>query len=105
MYRLVIHDDANADLDQLWIDNPLAAALVLATLQECQADQRLLDSLLVHDYGKDRSEEIHVSKWLQLYRQGKDLWRLKVWELEDQGVMYRIIYAYIPGKRVFHVLA
>lgn len=36
---------------------------------------------------------------------GRDLWRLKVWDLEDKGLRYRIVYAFMPRDRHYHVLA
>ena len=42
-----------------------------------------------------------VAQW----RKGRDLWRLKMWDLEKKGLRYRIIHAFIPSKQHYHVLA
>lgn len=105
MYRLFIHDDAKADLERLLPEAPEAVARILVLLQECQHDQNLLDRLTQHDFGAGRSADFHVSKWHAQWGRGRDLWRLKVWELEDKRLRYRIVYAFIPGQRVYHVLA
>lgn len=67
--------------------------------------QDLLDRLTQHDFGAYGTAEVHVSKWQEQWRKGNDLWRLKVWDLEDKGLRYRVIYAFIPRKRHYHVLA
>lgn len=49
-----------------------------------------------HDYGAHRSADFHVSKWFEQRNKGRDLWRLKVWDLGDKGLRYRVAYAFTP---------
>ncbi|MFB1488915.1 MULTISPECIES: hypothetical protein [unclassified Thiocapsa] len=65
----------------------------------------LLDRLTQHDYGAHRSADFHVSKWFEQWNKGRDLWRLKVWDLEDKGLRYRVVYAFAPKQHHYHVLA
>lgn len=106
-YSIEIHEDAWEDLEDLWAD-PLtekAAAVIDVLLQEIECDQDLLDALTAHDYGANKTKSIHVSKWVEFWRTGADIWRLKVWELEKIQLRYRIIYAYEIKKQKYHVLA
>lgn len=106
MYRLFVHDDAQTDLEELWSTGTQAAARIAVLLQELEGDQDLLDRLTQHEYyGRSHSADFHVSKWVEQWRQGRDLWRLKVWDLEGHGLKYRIIYAFVPKRRHYHVLA
>jgi len=105
VFRLFIHKDAEADLDALWHDKPEAAARIAVLLEECEGNQALLDRLTQHDFGPRGSADIQVSKWQEQWRKGNDLWRVKLWDLENKGLHYRIIYAFIPQKRHYHVLA
>ncbi|MGY6555737.1 MAG: hypothetical protein ACXIUM_14560 [Wenzhouxiangella sp.] len=84
---------------------PQTAGRILALLEQIGGDQRLLDSLTVHDFGNRGTEDFHVSRWQEQWRKGRDLWRLKAWDLERQGLQYRIVYAYLPGKLKYFVLA
>lgn len=34
-----------------------------------------------------------------------NLWRLKLWDLEDFGPKYRVVYAFEPKKKHYHILA
>ncbi len=68
MPRLLIHRDAEQDLDEL-------------------------------------AESLDVSKWHALWKKGMDLWRLKFWELEHQGLPYRVIHALKRGTGDHFVLA
>lgn len=104
MLRLFVHTDAEGDLEKLWEEAPVAAARIGALLQELEGNQDLLDRLTQHDFGDYRTAEFHVSKWLNQWNEGKDLWRLKVWDLEDKGLQYRIVYAFLPSKLQYHVL-
>lgn len=104
LIRLFVHVDAETDLEKLWAVAPKAAARIGVLLEELKGNQDLLDRLTQHDFGDHRSADFHVSKWLDLWNKGKDLWRLKVWDLEDKGLRYRVVYAYLPGKSQYHVL-
>jgi len=104
MIRLFVHVDAETDLEKLWVVAPKAAARISVLLEELEGNQDLLDRLTQHDFGNFRSADFHVSKWLNQWNKGRDLWRLKVWDLEDKGLKYRVVYAYVPGKSQYHVL-
>lgn len=105
MFTLSIHDDARADLENLWDHEPEAAAKITALLEELDGNQDLLDHLTDHGYGEDGSTNFSISKWLRFWNRGKDLWRLKLWNLERSGLAYRVIYAFTPGELHYHVLA
>ena len=105
MISLFVHDDANDDLEALWDTVPRAAARIAVLLEELKGDPDLLDRLTQHDYGVRDHAKFNVSKWLEHWNSGRDLWRLKIWDLEKQGLMYRIIYAFIPLTKHHHILA
>ena len=105
MYFLCVHEDAAFDLERLWSVEPDAAARILVLLEELEGNQDLLSSLTEHGFGEYTDEDYSVSKWLAFWNRGRDLWRLKIWDLEDKGLYYRIIYAYVPETQHYHVLA
>ena len=105
MIALFVHDDAKADLLALRDSEPQAAGRILALLEQLEGDPDLLDRLTQHDYGAYGSADFHVSKWQEQWRKGRDLWRFKVWDLEEKGLHYRIVYAFEPRKQHYHVLA
>lgn len=85
-------------------DKP-AAGKIAALLQQAKCDPRIIDSLLVHDFGADHSTAYHVSKWFGFWNIGYNIWRLKIWEAPKGSLPYRIVYAYEPGALRYHVLA
>lgn len=104
MYKLAVHTSAASDIEAL-ANQPATrpvAAKMLELARELRANPRLLANLLDHGYS---TQEIDVSKFQMFWRQGKDLWRLKLWDLEDAGLRYRIIYAYDKSSQRFHILA
>ncbi len=105
MIALFLHNDAVSDLRDLKIIQPEAAARILALLQELKGNPDLLDRLTQHGYGSRNCSDFNVSKWLAHWKRGRDLWRLKVWDLEDKGLRYRIIYAFVPQKKHHYILA
>lgn len=105
MIGLFVHDDAKADLLALREREPQAAGRILALLEQLEGDADLLDRLTQHDYGAHHSADFHVSKWFEHWNRGRDLWRLKIWDLEDKGLRYRIVYAFQPRERHYHILA
>ncbi|WP_295433100.1 hypothetical protein [uncultured Thiodictyon sp.] len=102
---IFVHDDAKADLLALKDSEPQAFGRILALLQQLAGDPDLLDRLTQQDYGAYRSADFHVCKWQEQWRKGRDLWRLKVWDLENKGLRYRVVYAFEPKKHHYHVLA
>lgn len=104
LYKLAIHQSASDDLAGLAADvsTQQVAAKVFELFRELRANPSLLANLLDHGYC---TSYIDISKFQQFWRQGQDLWRLKLWELEDAGLPYRIIYAYDSQSYRFHILA
>lgn len=97
MYRLVVHDDAYQDLDEIQAKDEATAGILEIFLETIASDQRQLDNLTVHEYGAHRSKPYHVSRWQAYWRDRVppiDLWRVKLWSLEHHGTMYRIVYHY-----------
>jgi len=101
---IVLHRGARADLETLWDEDPDAAGAIYALLQEIKGNQALLDALTTHDFGAQGTKRFHVSEWTAQQRKGRNLWRLKVWELDEQGIRYRVVYAFDPRIRRHFVL-
>jgi hypothetical protein len=102
--ELKIHKDAKVDLDLIWESDPDAAATIEALLQEAKTNRELLESFTCQDFGAFGVEPHHVTRWVEQQRKGRNLWRLKVWELEVQTPLYRVIYAFHPQKHIHYVL-
>lgn len=105
MARLLIHADAEEDLRNLVATDSRLAARLLALLQEVEGDPNLLAMLTAQDFGTDQRELFHAGRWQEFWQKGMDLWRLKFWELEHQGIAYRVVYALKRGTGEHHVLA
>ena len=95
MFRLFLHENAESDLEDLWDQAPRAAARLTVLLEELEGNQDLLDRLSQHDFGVARAADFHVSKWVEQWRRKKTS-GLKVWDLENKGMRYRMVYAFVP---------
>lgn len=82
-----------------------AAGKVVALLQQAKADPKIIDSLLDHNFGVDHAAAYHVSKWIEFWNVGYNIWRLKIWIEPKGSLRYRIVYAYEPKSLQYHVLA
>ncbi|WP_202636731.1 hypothetical protein [Rugosibacter aromaticivorans] len=102
---LTIHPDAADDIRRLMQSDRFAAGKVVALLQQAKADPKVIDSLLEHGFGADHAAAYHVSKWLELFKIGYNIWRLKIWIEPKGSLRYRIVYAYEPKSLQYHVLA
>lgn len=102
---LSIHSDAADDLRQLMVADKFAAGKVAALLQQARSDPKIIATLLDHNFGDDHSAAYHVSKWIALWNEGYNLWRLKIWTEPKGSLHYRIVYAYEPSTLLYHVLA
>ena len=104
MASIRIHKDASDDLDAIWESDPEAAGEIHALLQEAKTNQAILDSLTVHHFGEGYVERYRVTKWVEQQDKGRNLWALKIWDLEDHWPRYRIVYAFHPQTHAHSVL-
>ena len=104
MLRLYIHNDAEEDLERLWASEPDAASRIGVLLEELEGNSKLLDRLTQQDFGAYGLEDFHVTKWQEQQRKGRNLWRVKIWDLEKMGIRYRIVYAFIARQQDYSVL-
>lgn len=104
LYTLSIHPDAAADLEELSQRFPEAALRIAVMLQEMEGDQVLLDRLTQDHFGRRGTDDFNVRKWRALWNIGEDFWRFKIWDLEDDGMRYRIFYIFLPSKKHYEVL-
>lgn len=104
VYTLKVHRDAREDLDAIGIRSAEAKAKIYATLGEIGGSQRLLEALTRKDFGLSRDETFNVDVWGAQQNKGRNLWRLKVWALEVQGIQYRVIYCLDPRVSTYYVL-
>lgn len=105
VYNLVLHRGAVADLDRIGKTDPATQDELYVLLQEVKADQNLLEALTVKDFGLARDQRFHVDAWAAQQRRGRNLWRLKLWDLEKLGIRYRVVYAFDPRIHRYFVLA
>lgn len=105
VYRILIATAAKADLAAIGSGDPDSEAEIVALLQELKGSQTLLESLTVEDFGLARDASFNVDKWDQQQNKGRNLWRLKIWNLEDLGTRYRVIYAFDPRSGCYYILA
>jgi len=81
-----------------------AAATIVALLQEVRTDPRIQELLTVDHFGEHATESFHVRRWVEQQRKGRNLWRIKIWDLESLGLTYRVVYALDPRFRRYYVL-
>ncbi|GIK35879.1 MAG: hypothetical protein AMXMBFR45_01730 [Gammaproteobacteria bacterium] len=105
MPKVVFHTDSKTDLAAIRADDHRPAARILALMEQAKSDQELFDRLTQHDYGQAGTADFHVSRWeSQQNNEMRNLWRLKLWELEELGIRYRVVYAFEPLTRTIAVL-
>ena len=95
---------AEADLEAIFDEDPDTAGVSLAFLQELQGDPDLLDCLTITDFGKYGEEDFSATSWWNEQPE-RNLWRVKVWDLENRGLKYRMVYAYAGRPKQYHVFA
>ncbi len=104
MFSLSVHPDAVRDLADLKATSREAYARILALLEQIKNDPRLLEALLDHDFGADRRESFNVKRFESQWHSGRNLWRLKAWELDRHGLPYRVVYGYEIKRQRYHIL-
>lgn len=104
---LCIHEDAVSDLRSIRNNDAPAFGPLVALMEQLRNDKALADKLLEHDFGANRKGTVGVKQWRSVYQVVERLpvWRLRAWELEAQGLAYRVFYIYNWRQKSFHVLA
>jgi mRNA-degrading endonuclease RelE of RelBE toxin-antitoxin system len=95
-----LHYHAEEDLRRLQGTDPRAAAAVLVTLQQIEADPRASDKLTTHGDNQVGAVRIGVKGW-QAPR--GNLWRFRVFD--TPATVYRVVYGYHWQTRQVCVLA
>lgn len=107
MYKLNILPIVKEDIKIVGVSSKNAATKIVALLEQLNTNQELLGYLLEHNCGEPEKDLFNVSKWQAYWQNGYDLWRLKLFNLENVGLRYRIIYAYAleNSVQIFYILA
>jgi hypothetical protein len=107
-YRLTIEDDAKQDLRLLFAGSEQDrsdAGKVVAFLHELANNQQWLAELLSRHFTTD---EFNVDKFVSLWNEGYDIWRLKIAEITHTrnrraSLPLRVIYCH--DRQTYRVLA
>lgn len=104
LYSVVVHDDAEEELDALWETNEDAAAFIETFLEEIQNDQRLLESLTIKGHVKSDALRFDVEEIESQKKEKRNLWRVKIWDIENRDGKIRIVYAFHPKEFRYYIL-
>ena len=97
-----IHENAVEDLRRVKGENPRAAATILVTLEQIEADPKAIDKLTTHGDNQVGAERIGIKSWQEAKRIG-NLWRFRVFD--TPATVYRVVYGYHWQTRQICVLA
>lgn len=101
-----VHNDATADLKQIAAVDSVAFNALIAFIQQLKIDPALGGKLLDHGYGQDGCAVMSVMKWHSIHNHERQpVWRVKVLDLEKQGLRYRIIYFYYWRDKTYYIMA
>lgn len=101
-----VHNDATGDLGRIRVVDQVAFSRLVAFIQQLKADPALISKLLDHGFGDGRNEAISVMKWIGVQKQERlPVWRVKSWDLERQGLRYRLIYCYNWPDQSYNIMA
>lgn len=104
LYSVVVHDDAEKEIETLWETDEDTAAYIEAFLEEIQNDQRILDSLTIKGHVDCPTVNFDVEEILSQKKKKRNLWRIKIWEIENRDGKLRIIYAFHPKELRYYIL-
>ena len=103
-YSLIIHDDAEDDLDAIFDENEDAGAALVVLLELLKTDQDLLDRLTKRNFVNYGTPHFSVDEWQEARKTKHNLWRIRDLSSNDAGG-YRIVYAFHPQELKYYVLA
>ena len=110
VYELIPHNDLLIDLKRILAIEPRAVYRTRELIEELRTNQDLLDRLSQQNYGAWPSKPkkdafFNVKMWIEAQNKGLNLWRLRDFSLVEKGLEYRLVYAFLPQKKQYFVLA
>lgn len=110
VYELIPHNDLLIDLKRILVTDPQVVYRTRELIEELRSNQDLLDRLSQQNYGawpnKPKKDAFfNVKMWAEAQKNGLNLWRLRDLSLAEKGLEYRLIYAFLPQKKQYFVLA
>lgn len=105
MAVLIVEPAAESDLEQIWDINEDAAATITVLLEELESGVPELDRLFRRGFRRIEDPAFDVDHFIEFWREGFNLLRLKIWDEGGALVPYRILYAFDPRYDSYHVLA
>lgn len=103
-FSLVLHKDAEADLERIYAEDEDAGADIEAFLEEAKSNQETLDCLTRKGYVRYGDCPFDVTEWEATKKRKLNLWRVKLMWIESGATRYRIVYAFHPGELRYYVL-
>jgi len=103
-YSLVLHEDAEADLDRIYEADEDAAADIDVFLEEAKNNQETLDNLTRNGFVQYGEWPYEVKEWVEAKKSKYNLWRVRLLWLEGPAAAYRIVYAFHPIQFRYYVL-
>lgn len=103
---MVIHDDAENDLDALYEVDEDGAAEIEVFLDEAIGSQDTLARLTedhFRSYALDQGQDYDVKRWYELWKTCA-LWRVRLYDVPGVAANHRIIYAFHPSEQRIYVL-
>ena len=104
IYSLVLHADAEEDLDLIFEEDEQAASDIAVFLEEIDGNQDSLDRLTQRKYVCYDDPQFDIDEWQETRKTQFNLWRLRLLYLEGAS-KYRIIYAFHTIEFRYYVLA
>ena len=110
VYELIPHNDLLIDLKRILATDPQVVYRTRELIEELRSNQDLLDRLSQQNYGvwpnkPKRDAFFNVKMWAEAQKNGLNLWRLRDLSLVEKGLEYRLVYAFLPQKKQYFVLA
>jgi mRNA-degrading endonuclease RelE of RelBE toxin-antitoxin system len=96
-------EGAEQDIQALEDTDPEALAIVLAFLEEADADPKLIEKFTSRGNVDFQSHKVNVKIWRTARRANANLFRIRV--LDTPATSYRIIYGYNWRTRQIGILA
>jgi len=103
-YSLVLHEDAEGDLDRIYEVDEDAAADIEVFLEEAKNNQETLENLTRNGYVHYVDWQYDVKELVEAKRAKYNLWRVRLLWLEGAASDYRIVYAFHPVQFRYYVL-
>lgn len=105
MKRIELLPQALTDIKNILLLDDLSGKRILAVLEQAKRDKTFFAKFRKHGHRDVIDDRLDVKQWKRMQVMGRDVWRIRLPDLETNGKTFRVVYAFKKPPETIYILA